>query len=395
MKTDYTLLAGTIPSYTRALPPFSPLVLSFLQTLSQELLHSPLSAQNPSWGALAFWLRATHLNRMKQDVSFLNARLGRGLVFHIAPTNMPVMFAYSLAISMLAGNSNIVRLSPRIVQALTPLYGLFHNILSHDVFRPLYETNGIVTYDASCKALTDEFSTRCDGRIIWGGDHSINAIRQSPLSPRAVELVFADRYSIAVLNSHFISNCSDEELYQWTHRFYNDTYEIDQNACSSPKLIFWLNSTDTIDKQVQHRWWQAVAKESLAYDLQPIKVSEKYCDAWRFAMEIPEISTVDRVTNRLYVYTLSSLPSEITVLSGKFGQFFQSNITSLDDLMPYMTKKVQTISTIGISTDALRTQLITHGVAGTDRIVPVGQAMDMDIIWDGLNMIEALSRIIR
>lgn len=31
---------------------------------------------------------------------------------------------------------------------------------------------------------------------------------------------------------------------------------------------------------------------------------------------------------------------------------------------------------------------------GVDRVVPVGQAMDMSILWDGMNMIESLSRII-
>ena len=37
-------------------------------------------------------------------------RLGKGVVFHIAPSNVPVNFAFSFAAGLLAGNANIVRI---------------------------------------------------------------------------------------------------------------------------------------------------------------------------------------------------------------------------------------------------------------------------------------------
>lgn len=60
-----------------------------------------------------------------------------------------------------------------------------------------------------------------------------------------------------------------------------------------------------------------------------------------------------------------------------------------------MTSKVQTITTLNIDIQALRTQLIQAGITGVDRIVPFGQAMDMDMIWDGRNLLNTLTRIIR
>lgn len=395
MNESYTLLAGTMPDSIHRLPPFSPVVMSFLQRLSQELLHDPITVQDPSWATFGFWLRQKQLVRLKQTVSFLDSRLGRGLVFHITPTNMPIMFAYSLAISLLAGNSNLVRLSPRITAATAPLCNLIDSIWKQPAFTQLYETNALITYDAMQKELTDTYTARCDGRIIWGGNRSIQAIRQSPLPPQAVELVFADRYSLAVFDSAAIISCSDHDIQQWAHRFYNDTYEADQNACSSPKLIVWLTASAKDYAAAQTRWWHAVAAESRAYDLQPIKVSEKYGNAWYWAMTCPELQSISPITNSLYIYHLSSLPDDITTLSGKFGQFFQIAMPSLPSLLPYITKKVQTISTLGISADTLRSQLIAYGAAGADRIVPVGQALHMDVIWDGTHMIESLSRIIR
>lgn len=395
MNKPYTLLAGTMPADIHRLPPFAPVVTSFLRLLSQELLHSSITVQNPTWATFGFWLRKKHLERMKQTVPFLDSRLGRGLLFHITPTNMPIIFAYSLAISLLAGNNNIVRLSPRIIPTVAPLCNLIETIWQQPPFKQLYETNALITYDSIQKDLTDVYTSQCDGRIIWGGNQSIQAIRQSPLPPQAVELVFADRYSLAVFDSSTIITCSDNDIKQWAHRFYNDTYEIDQNACSSPKLIVWLTASDKDYAAAQVRWWNAIAAESHAYDLHPIKVSEKYSNAWYWAMTRPELQSISHITNSLYVYHLSSLPNDITTLSGKFGQFFQISVPSLTSILPYITKKVQTISTLGISTDAIRSQLIAHGAAGADRIVPVGQALDMDIIWDGTHMIESLSRIIR
>ena len=36
-------------------------------------------------------------------------RVGRGLIFHICPSNVPTNFAYSFFFGLLSGNSNIVK----------------------------------------------------------------------------------------------------------------------------------------------------------------------------------------------------------------------------------------------------------------------------------------------
>lgn len=393
MSEKYTIAAGRMPTQVFPLPPFSPLVLSFLQTLSHMLLHSPLAPEDPTWAALGFWLRSKHLEQIKKDIFRPEARLGRGLVFHITPANMPAMFAYSLVISLLAGNGNIIRISPRIAQKVQPVCTLIDNLLSQKTFRRLQESNVLLIYGKD-KELTDTFSNNCDSRIIWGGDASIREIRTSPLPPQATEMVFADRYSIALIDSQTIDRCTDSDLQLWAHRFYNDTYEMDQNACSSPKLIFWLTQDSTVYDRAQRRWWHAVSQAAQYYNLPPIKVSQKYTAAWQFAMTHPEIQSIYQLGNTAYIYTLAFLPADITTLSGLFGQFFQYPISSAADLLPCLNKKIQTLSVIGVAPDKIRKKLIAAGAAGIDRIVPTGQAMDMNVIWDGVNMIHSLSRII-
>lgn len=38
--------------------------------------------------------------------------------------------------------------------------------------------------------------------------------------------------------------------------------------------------------------------------------------------------------------------------------------------------------------------LLTAGINGVDRVVPIGKTMDFDFIWDGYNLSERMTRII-
>ena len=40
----------------------------------------------------------------------------------------------------------------------------------------------------------------------------------------------------------------------------------------------------------------------------------------------------------------------------------------------------------------IRNFLISSNLRGVDRIVPIGQALEMDITWDGYNLINSLTR---
>ena len=64
----------------------------------------------PDVVTFAFFCRKANLLHLQKEHATNSLRLGRGLVFHIAPSNVPVNFAYSLICGLLSGNNNIVRL---------------------------------------------------------------------------------------------------------------------------------------------------------------------------------------------------------------------------------------------------------------------------------------------
>lgn len=61
------------------------------------------------------------------------------------------------------------------------------------------------------------------------------------------------------------------------------------------------------------------------------------------------------------------------------------------NLFPLVNDKhCQTIGYIGDK--SIFIPLIKSGIKGIDRIVPIGKTMDFDLIWDGCNLPEMLTR---
>ena len=48
----------------------------------------------------------------------------------------------------------------------------------------------------------------------------------------------------------------------------------------------------------------------------------------------------------------------------------------------------------GLEKLSLKNFVIDNKLNGIDRIVPIGQALDISLTWDGIDIIESLSRII-
>ena len=118
-------LLGVRSSSSAPLQPFAEDVIEWLNALSGSLLKDPQSRQYPDIVTFAFFCRRANLLKARTIYGSCQdnqPRLGRGLVFHIAPSNVPVNFAYSLVAGLLAGNSNIVRVSQKQFPQVLTVY---------------------------------------------------------------------------------------------------------------------------------------------------------------------------------------------------------------------------------------------------------------------------------
>ena len=49
--------------------------------------------------------------------------------------------------------------------------------------------------------LNSFFSGFCDVRVIWGGDQTIDKIREAKIPSRAIDITFADRFSGCIIKA--------------------------------------------------------------------------------------------------------------------------------------------------------------------------------------------------
>lgn len=383
-------LIGSDHPDSRPLPVYSDEAISFLSELSSQLLQTPGVRAYPDVVSAAFWCRRANLLKRKESCSHAETRLGRGLAFHIAPSNIPVNFAFSFFFALLSGNASIVRVPSKpfpqvefICQAIRAILPRHPEIAARTAF---------VSYPAD-EETTAAFSAMADLRIIWGGDATVSAIRRLPAKPRCVDIVFPDRYSICVLDGKAVAALDSEELRRLAERFYNDTYLMDQNACSSPQLILWRNGI----AEGKKRFWAAVLEQAEEkYDLQGMTAMDKYTQLCQDAVEHGEVAEVIREGgNLLYRAQLSALPTEgKTSLRGKGGYFYEYDLASLEELGQIVDEKYQTLTYFGLDPEEVRELVMRLRLPGIDRIVPVGSAMDIDIIWDGYDLAVMTSRMI-
>ncbi|MYN46071.1 acyl-CoA reductase [Pseudoduganella sp. FT93W] len=378
---------------TRPLTPYHTAALEFLQQVSSLLMTDAEAKTFPDVIAFAYWCRKAHLARLQQDYQESHARLGLGMVYHIAPANVPVNFAFSLVFAMLAGNASVVRAPSKPFAQVQIICRALRTVASRPEHADIAAMLAVVQY-AQNDAITAAFSALCQARIIWGGNAAISAIRQLPIPPRSVEVAFADRYSFCAIDAASILAASEARLQALGAGFYNDVFLMDQNACSSPHLVVWLGQPEA-RAAAKQRFWQAVyASTAAQLELQQVHAVDKYTLLCQNAIELDNISGFEHEGNAVYRVALSSLPDSMDQLRGKYGMVYEYETDDLHQVAHIVNNKYQTLTHFGLSREQATGFVLDNRLAGIDRIVPIGTALDIGIIWDGYDMVRTLSRIV-
>jgi hypothetical protein len=373
--------------------PFDPAVIRLLAAFSDALRKQPEAVAFPDIMAFSFFIRPAQLKRFEESYADLReSSLGRGVTFHIAPSNVPIMFAYTLVIGLLSGNACIVRVSEKEFAQVRIVCEVLRAILEQPEHQRLADYIAVVRYGHDLR-LNSFFSSLCDVRIIWGGDRAISEIRRAPLPPKSYEMLFPDRYSALIIRADFYLAASDKV--RVADGFYNDTYLFDQGACSSPRLLYWVGDVETV-RAAQEQFWDQV-QESLErrnYRNEPVTTVSKYVTLCRAAIDTGSVEHVAMPDNRIVRIDLSTLDLELPEYDCIGGVFFEFIHSDLELVGKFISRKLQTLAYLGFDNAELRSLLLRQGVGGVDRIVPVGEAGSFSLIWDGYDVIRHMSRLI-
>ena len=368
--------------------PFSDEVILYLNELSSILLRMPEVRHYPDVVTFAFFCRKANLLHLQKEHATNSLRLGRGLVFHIAPSNVPVNFAYSLICGLLAGNNNIVRLPGKQFRQVDLIVEALRTLSADERFDMVSRMVHLIKYDRG-GIETTTYSALADVRVIWGGDETIRTIRQSPLPPRSYDIAFADRYSVCVLNA--ISILEEPSLDKIVEGFYNDTYLFDQNAWSAPQLMVWVGTENKIEKAKEYFWTALQQYVDRKYKLEPILAVDKLSAFYRQAI-LSDVVKEENKNNNLWRVRLRKLSADIPQYRCAGGYFSEYSTTDFNDLASIVTTKYQTLAYFGFSKDELQQFVLNNHIKGIDRIVPIGKTTDFSLIWDGYDLITMLSR---
>lgn len=373
--------------------PFSDDVIEFLNALSSALMKDRMSRLYPDVITFAYFCRRSNLQKLKAKyVRDGELRLGRGVLFHIAPSNVPINFGYSLVAGLLAGNANVVRVSSKQFPQVDVIIAHLHALMASGEYNEVAGRIVLVRYDRTSEASA-YFSSFANVRVIWGGDETIRTIRQNAIPARSFDVCFADRYSIAAIRPEMILNISEQEMKQLAEAFYNDTYLFDQNACSAPHIVFWVSSNNEAVSEAKEKFWNAVHEYvSAKYQLQAVMSVDKLTAFYRqsVCMDIKREPMPDNVVVRA---DLKVVPSNIDDFRCACGYFSENTINNLNEIAPIISIKYQTLGYYGFSKDELVDFVVGNRFLGLDRIVPIGETTSFDLTWDGYNLIDTFTRI--
>lgn len=392
---DLDGLTAALSNPSARLTPFSEAILDFCAKFSTVLFRDRDARRYPELQALAFWMRKAELQRFRDEFRSLETPstllVPRGLVFHVAPSNVDTIFVYSWIVSVLSGNANVIRISERAAEASTLICKLFNETLASSD-SPLAANTSILRYGHD-SAVNARLSAVADVRVIWGGDASVAALRAFPLQPHAKEITFPDRHSLAVAHAAQYLNLGAEQKRDLASKFFADTFWFDQMACSSPRLLIWTGSDpDCEAAAIAFFEFLEAEIEKREYTLATGPRLNKLTFAYRAALDRP-VASLRTAGPECTVLELEDISNFDREHCGG-GLLFQARTGELGDIAAMITRRDQTVAYFGFNADQLKDLSKILNGRGVDRFVPFGQALNFHRFWDGYDLLREFTRTV-
>jgi hypothetical protein len=382
-------LQDTISAH--AMEPFDSVVIDFVSDFSRQLLKSTQFKRMPDVVSLAYWCRRSNLEFMKKELGDVSQCVGRGVVFHIPPSNVPLNFAYSLFAGLLSGNTNIVRLSSSESIEVSEVLSVLTQMNDSGDWTDMVKRLCVIEYGHE-DSITSSLSLLADARVIWGGDQTVQHIRSLPTKARSLDVSFADRVSISLLSAGALLGMTDLELRDVVTKFYVDGYTFNQNACSSPRLVVWHGTATEVAMASEKFWTELDDVCDSRAEVEAVHVMNRLVEVCESLVENENIERIVGLEASALRVALRDATRWEEISSLRFGTFSEARIFELQELEQLLGKKVQTIGYFGYDSSQFMTESMSGIRRRVDRIVPLGQALSFELIWDGYDLIRYLSK---
>ena len=313
-----------------------------------------------------------------------------GVVGHWPAGNIEIQPLLSMSCALLGGNACLVRVPSGL---LAPTRALIEKLREAAGAGALLERICMVSFEHERADLQRAMAAAVDGAMIWGGAEAVTQIRALPFPPWARIAVFGPRLSVAAMDGTSWGRGPGREA--WCQRLARDVWQFDQQACSSPQVLFL----------------ERCAAGKVA------EFAEMLAEAFRVENRMhPRASIHPALTSAICLSRASWLLDDSahralfpatpdwTLLLGE-GPAVPSptqgrtlSVLLVDDLLEPIASFDGMVQTLGLAVaDHAKEAALTDAAArkGVDRIVKLGRMHLFGSPWDGADLIRPMVRLVR
>ncbi len=312
-----------------------------------------------------------------------------GVVGHWPAGNVEIQPILSMTCALLGGNAALVRIPTSLVD-LTRV--LMERLVESDPAERLTQRIFMAAFDHRRKDLQEAMAKVVDGAMIWGGEEAVLQIRSLPFPHWTKIAVFGPRMSVAAMDAGAWSH--PEEQKSWCLRMARDVWQFDQQACSSPQVLFIERGAGRSTAEFLSTLQRAFETENRAHPRRtiPTALTSEICQA-----------RASWLLNGAHQAMFPMSP-DWTLLIGSGSETPQPTqgktltVLEVDDLLDVVSKFDGNVQTLGLGmadTEKEKKIALLAGRRGVDRIVKLGRMHVFVPPWDGVDLIRPMVRMVR
>ncbi len=313
-----------------------------------------------------------------------------GVVGHWPAGNVHIQPILSMTCALLGGNAAIVRIPSGLVD-LTRL--LMEKLVESDPDERLTRRIFMAAFEHGRQDLQEAMARAVDGAMIWGGEEAVLQIRALPFPHWTKLAVFGPRISVAAMDRGAWHNPDEQE--SWCLRIARDVWQFDQQACSSPQVLFLERKAGQSAAEFLPILKRAFEAENRVHPRPtiPAALTSAICQARASWL-------LSKSTNRAVFPT----SPDWTLLFGTGSELPQPvqgrtlTVLEVDDLLGAVMKFDGNVQTLGLGmADPEKEKKLAElaGKRGVDRIVKLGRMHVFVPPWDGVDLVRPMVRMVR
>jgi hypothetical protein len=370
--------------------------LAALNELSDQLLRGAVTTGVAGNAFLAAFLRQSNLEALlRRELPNIEAidqfvhveprkslrLLPRGVVCHWIAGNVPLLGAFGWATSSLLGNVNVIRLSSRQADHLSPLLDYLSS--SSPAGEEMVSRTVVMAFERNHVAAHEAMSLLADVRIAWGGKETIEAIRGLPCGWDCEDVIMGPRVSYAVVDPLVAEG-------RVLERLVTDIVYFDQLACSSPQIVFAKGQEgEPLFDRFLAAFEETFAQQALKFPRHALDFAETYQIHLDRTRTLLTGNNLRRDAQTQWTMAVLRAPIKSLTCANRFVQI--APYDRLDEIYPYLAPNTQTILTV-LEPHEFEDFTENASQRGACRFPLPGEGNHFETPWDGIPFVSRLCR---